>query len=90
MFQHFRSLEERRRSNGSKEGGVLLSDGGMSRKRERQSSGTLNSALNRNLSPKVRQQIRHIGKVFDTIFKKSCTFQHALCCYVEERFKQSL
>ncbi|XP_016338572.1 pleckstrin homology-like domain family B member 2 isoform X5 [Sinocyclocheilus anshuiensis] len=62
MKEHFRSLEERRRSNGSKEGGVLLSDGGMSRKRERQSSGTLNSALNRSLSPKVRQQIRHIGK----------------------------
>ncbi|XP_058645493.1 pleckstrin homology-like domain family B member 2 isoform X8 [Onychostoma macrolepis] len=62
MKEHFRSLEERRRSNGSKEGGVLLSDGGMSRRRERQSSGTLNSALNRSLSPKVRQQIRHIGK----------------------------
>ncbi|XP_039533518.1 pleckstrin homology-like domain family B member 2 isoform X1 [Pimephales promelas] len=62
MKEHFRSLEERRRSNGSKEGGVLLSDSGMSRKRERQSSGTLNSALNRSLSPKVRQQIRHIGK----------------------------
>ncbi|XP_073685452.1 pleckstrin homology-like domain family B member 2 [Garra rufa] len=52
MKEHFRSLEERRRSNGSKEGGVLLSDGGMSRKRERQSSGTFNSALNRSLSPK--------------------------------------
>ncbi|XP_043106304.1 pleckstrin homology-like domain family B member 1 isoform X9 [Puntigrus tetrazona] len=62
MKEHFRSLEERRRSNGSKEGGVVLTDGGMSRKRERQSSGTLNSALNRSLSPKVRQQIRHIGK----------------------------
>ncbi|XP_042588866.1 pleckstrin homology-like domain family B member 1 isoform X7 [Cyprinus carpio] len=62
MKEHFRSLEERRRSNGSKEGGVLLSDGGMSRKRDRQSSGTLNSALNHSLSPKVRQQIRHIGK----------------------------
>ncbi|XP_048037616.1 pleckstrin homology-like domain family B member 2 [Megalobrama amblycephala] len=62
MKEHFRSLEERRRSNGSKEGGVLLSDNGMSRKRERQSSGNLNSALNRSLSPKVRQQIRHIGK----------------------------
>ncbi|ROL54231.1 Pleckstrin homology-like domain family B member 2 [Anabarilius grahami] len=52
MKEHFRSLEERRRSNGSKEGGVLLSDNGMSRKRERQSSGNLNSALNRSLSPK--------------------------------------
>ncbi|XP_042611196.1 pleckstrin homology-like domain family B member 2 isoform X3 [Cyprinus carpio] len=52
MKEHFRSLEERRRSNGSKEGGVLLSDSGMSRKRERQSSGTFNSALNRSLSPK--------------------------------------
>uniref|UniRef100_A0A8C1QDK6 Pleckstrin homology-like domain, family B, member 2a n=1 Tax=Cyprinus carpio TaxID=7962 RepID=A0A8C1QDK6_CYPCA len=52
MKEHFRSLEERRRSNGSKEGGVLLSDGGMSRKRDRQSSGTLNSALNHSLSPK--------------------------------------
>ncbi|XP_056095614.1 pleckstrin homology-like domain family B member 2 isoform X8 [Rhinichthys klamathensis goyatoka] len=52
MKEHFRSLEERRRSNCSKEGGVLLSDSGMSRKRERQSSGTLNSALNRSLSPK--------------------------------------
>ncbi|XP_026129852.1 pleckstrin homology-like domain family B member 2 isoform X6 [Carassius auratus] len=62
MKEHFRTLEERRRSNGSKEGGVLLSDGGMSRKRERQSSGTLNSPLNHSLSPKVRQQIRHIGK----------------------------
>ncbi|CAM4729633.1 unnamed protein product [Leuciscus chuanchicus] len=62
MKEHFRSLEERRRSNCSKEGGVLLSDSGMTRKRERQSSGTLNSALNRSLSPKVRQQIRHIGK----------------------------
>ncbi|XP_077098327.1 pleckstrin homology-like domain family B member 2 isoform X6 [Siphateles boraxobius] len=62
MKEHFRSLEERRRSNCSKEGGVLLSDSGMSHKRERQSSGTLNSALNRSLSPKVRQQIRHIGK----------------------------
>ncbi|XP_056095611.1 pleckstrin homology-like domain family B member 2 isoform X5 [Rhinichthys klamathensis goyatoka] len=62
LQRHFRSLEERRRSNCSKEGGVLLSDSGMSRKRERQSSGTLNSALNRSLSPKVRQQIRHIGK----------------------------
>ncbi|XP_056322370.1 pleckstrin homology-like domain family B member 2 isoform X3 [Danio aesculapii] len=62
MKEHFRTLEERRRSNGIKEGGVLLSDSGMSRKRERQSSGTLNSALNRSLSPKVRQQIRHIGK----------------------------
>ncbi|XP_051765411.1 pleckstrin homology-like domain family B member 2 isoform X4 [Ctenopharyngodon idella] len=62
MKEHFRSLEERRRSNGSKESGVLLSDNGMSRKRERQSSGNLNSALNRSLSPKVRQQIRHIGK----------------------------
>uniref|UniRef100_A0A673K3E0 Pleckstrin homology-like domain family B member 2 n=1 Tax=Sinocyclocheilus rhinocerous TaxID=307959 RepID=A0A673K3E0_9TELE len=40
------------RSNGSKEGGVLLSDSGMSRKRERQSLGTFNSALNRSLSPK--------------------------------------
>ncbi|XP_016119475.1 pleckstrin homology-like domain family B member 2 isoform X1 [Sinocyclocheilus grahami] len=62
MKEHFRSLEERRRSNGSKEGGVLLSDSGMSRKRERQSLGTFNSALNRSLSPKVRQQKRHIGK----------------------------
>ncbi|XP_059394534.1 pleckstrin homology-like domain family B member 2 isoform X6 [Carassius carassius] len=62
MKEHFRTLEERRRSNGSKEGGVLLSDGGMSRKRERLSSGTLNSPLNHSLSPKVRQQIRHIGK----------------------------
>ncbi|XP_052423475.1 pleckstrin homology-like domain family B member 2 isoform X7 [Carassius gibelio] len=62
MKEHFRTLEERRRSNGSKEGGVLLSDGGMSRKRERQSSGTLNSPLNHSLSPKVRQQIRHKGK----------------------------
>ncbi|XP_016353689.1 pleckstrin homology-like domain family B member 2 isoform X2 [Sinocyclocheilus anshuiensis] len=62
MKEHFRSLEERRRSNGSKEGGVLLSDSGMSRKRERQSLGTFNSALNRRLSPKVRQQKRHIGK----------------------------
>ncbi|XP_059401389.1 pleckstrin homology-like domain family B member 2 isoform X1 [Carassius carassius] len=62
MKQHFRSLEERRRSNGRKEGGVLLGDSGMSRKRERQSSGTFNSALNRSLSPKVRQQKRHIGK----------------------------
>ncbi|KAK7125609.1 hypothetical protein R3I93_021091 [Phoxinus phoxinus] len=52
MKEHFRTLEERRRSNCSKEGGVLLSDSGMSRKRERQSSGTLNSALNRSLSPK--------------------------------------
>ncbi|XP_052423472.1 pleckstrin homology-like domain family B member 2 isoform X4 [Carassius gibelio] len=52
MKEHFRTLEERRRSNGSKEGGVLLSDGGMSRKRERQSSGTLNSPLNHSLSPK--------------------------------------
>ncbi|XP_077098331.1 pleckstrin homology-like domain family B member 2 isoform X8 [Siphateles boraxobius] len=52
MKEHFRSLEERRRSNCSKEGGVLLSDSGMSHKRERQSSGTLNSALNRSLSPK--------------------------------------
>uniref|UniRef100_A0A8C2HN77 Pleckstrin homology-like domain, family B, member 2a n=1 Tax=Cyprinus carpio TaxID=7962 RepID=A0A8C2HN77_CYPCA len=52
MKEHFRSLEERRRSNGSKEGGVLLSDGGMSRKRDRQSSGTLNSALNHSLSLK--------------------------------------
>ncbi|XP_073771169.1 pleckstrin homology-like domain family B member 1 isoform X4 [Danio rerio] len=62
MKEHFRTLEERRRSNGIKEGGVLLSDNGTPRKRERQSSGTLNSALNRSLSPKVRQQIRHIGK----------------------------
>uniref|UniRef100_A0A8C1K8R4 Pleckstrin homology-like domain, family B, member 2a n=1 Tax=Cyprinus carpio TaxID=7962 RepID=A0A8C1K8R4_CYPCA len=46
------SKEETMRSNGSKEGGVLLSDSGMSRKRERQSSGTFNSALNRSLSPK--------------------------------------
>ncbi|XP_050976845.1 pleckstrin homology-like domain family B member 2 isoform X3 [Labeo rohita] len=52
MKEHFRSLEERRRSNGSKEGGVLLSDSGISRKRERQSCGTFNSALNRSLSPK--------------------------------------
>ncbi|XP_016412153.1 pleckstrin homology-like domain family B member 2 [Sinocyclocheilus rhinocerous] len=62
MKEHFRSLEERMRSNGSKEGGVLLSDSGMSRKRERQSLGTFNSALNRSLSPKVRQQKWHIGK----------------------------
>ncbi|XP_073771173.1 pleckstrin homology-like domain family B member 2 isoform X11 [Danio rerio] len=52
MKEHFRTLEERRRSNGIKEGGVLLSDNGTPRKRERQSSGTLNSALNRSLSPK--------------------------------------
>ncbi|XP_067289911.1 pleckstrin homology-like domain family B member 2 isoform X2 [Pseudorasbora parva] len=60
MKEHFRSLEERKRSNCSKEGSVLLNDSDMSRKR--QSSGTLNSALNRSLSPKVRQKIRHIGK----------------------------
>ncbi|TRY94334.1 hypothetical protein DNTS_026332 [Danionella cerebrum] len=53
MKEHFRSLEERRRSNGTKEGGVMLSDSGMSCKRERRSSGTLNSALNRSLSPKL-------------------------------------
>ncbi|KAI7793722.1 putative pleckstrin homology-like domain family B member 2 [Triplophysa rosa] len=52
MKEHFRSLEERRRSNGNKEGGALLTDNGISRKRERQSSGILNSTLNRSLSPK--------------------------------------
>lgn len=52
MKEHFRTLEERRRSNGNKEGGALLSDSGVSRKRERQSSGTLNSTLIRCLSPK--------------------------------------
>ncbi|XP_073730527.1 pleckstrin homology-like domain family B member 2 isoform X2 [Misgurnus anguillicaudatus] len=52
MKQHFRSLEEKRRSNGSKEGGTLMSDSRASRKRDRQSSGTLNATLNRSLSPK--------------------------------------
>uniref|UniRef100_A0A671S3Q5 Pleckstrin homology-like domain family B member 2 n=1 Tax=Sinocyclocheilus anshuiensis TaxID=1608454 RepID=A0A671S3Q5_9TELE len=49
--------ETMRRSNGSKEGGVLLSDSGMSRKRERQSLGTFNSALNRRLSPKPHMRL---------------------------------
>ncbi|XP_051541912.1 pleckstrin homology-like domain family B member 2 isoform X2 [Myxocyprinus asiaticus] len=57
MKEHFRSLEERRRSNGSKEGRALLSESGVSRKRERQISGTIsNSTLSRSLSPKVRHQ----------------------------------
>uniref|UniRef100_A0A671S2Q5 Pleckstrin homology-like domain family B member 2 n=1 Tax=Sinocyclocheilus anshuiensis TaxID=1608454 RepID=A0A671S2Q5_9TELE len=51
------SKEETMRSNGSKEGGVLLSDSGMSRKRERQSLGTFNSALNRRLSPKPHMRL---------------------------------
>ncbi|XP_051973627.1 pleckstrin homology-like domain family B member 2 isoform X2 [Xyrauchen texanus] len=60
MKEHFRSLEERRRSNGCKEGRALQSEGGVSRKRERQISGTIsNSTLSRSLSPKVRHQIRH-------------------------------
>ncbi|KAG9263730.1 pleckstrin homology-like domain family B member 2 [Astyanax mexicanus] len=53
MKEHFRSMEERRRSNGSKEGGALLSDSSVPRKRERQSSGTFSSStLGRSLSPK--------------------------------------
>ncbi|XP_051539316.1 pleckstrin homology-like domain family B member 2 [Myxocyprinus asiaticus] len=53
MKEHFRSLDERRRSNGSKEGGALLSDSVVSRKGERQSSRTIsNSTLSRSLSPK--------------------------------------
>ncbi|XP_065116616.1 pleckstrin homology-like domain family B member 1 isoform X4 [Paramisgurnus dabryanus] len=52
MKQHFRSLEEKRRSNGTKEGGTIMSDSRVSRKRDRQSSGTLNATLNRSLSPK--------------------------------------
>ncbi|XP_051973628.1 pleckstrin homology-like domain family B member 2 isoform X3 [Xyrauchen texanus] len=53
MKEHFRSLEERRRSNGCKEGRALQSEGGVSRKRERQISGTIsNSTLSRSLSPK--------------------------------------
>ncbi|XP_056593152.1 pleckstrin homology-like domain family B member 2 isoform X2 [Triplophysa dalaica] len=57
MKEHFRSLEERRRSHGNKEGGALLTDNGISRKRERQSSGILNSTLNRSLSPKAHMPL---------------------------------
>uniref|UniRef100_A0AAR2LNE5 Pleckstrin homology-like domain, family B, member 2a n=1 Tax=Pygocentrus nattereri TaxID=42514 RepID=A0AAR2LNE5_PYGNA len=50
---HFRSMEERRRSNSNKEGGALLSDSSTPRKRERRSSGTFGSStLGRSLSPK--------------------------------------
>ncbi|XP_036451267.1 pleckstrin homology-like domain family B member 2 isoform X2 [Colossoma macropomum] len=53
MKEHFRSMEERRRSNSNKEGGALLSDSSTPRKRERQSSGTFSSStLGRSLSPK--------------------------------------
>ncbi|XP_076876425.1 pleckstrin homology-like domain family B member 2 isoform X2 [Brachyhypopomus gauderio] len=52
MKDHFRSMEERRRSSSGKEGGALLSDIGP-RKRERRSSGTFGtSTLGRSLSPK--------------------------------------
>ncbi|XP_017541595.1 pleckstrin homology-like domain family B member 2 isoform X2 [Pygocentrus nattereri] len=53
MKEHFRSMEERRRSNSNKEGGALLSDSSTPRKRERRSSGTFGSStLGRSLSPK--------------------------------------
>ncbi|XP_051972019.1 pleckstrin homology-like domain family B member 2 [Xyrauchen texanus] len=53
MKEHFRSLDERRQSNGSKEGGALLSDSVVSRKGVRQSSRTISNSTNsRILSPK--------------------------------------